>query len=206
VLYFNNEQLLNDLFQRYLRRSYGDTHNPMQLNIMHDCLFVLESLLSNFESRFEFRAALARKLFRRLFIKDKKNSGNAIPGREAGISALSVRIAENTDLAGVVDKRRENYAVWLSCLSQWRGVDFVVKGLPEGVSPLTCAVIAEDPSGFLDEMVNKGIPAFYWPTYLPEEVNNNPRYPNANYLARHLVTLPVHQGINSGHLRRIVIA
>ena len=64
-------------------------------------------------------------------------------------------------------------------------------------------LITEEVEGFSQEMLDKGIPANHWP-HFPEVIRDNPEYPTANFLARHLLILPVHQSLDQDYLERIV--
>ena len=76
---------------------------------------------------------------------------------------------------------------------------------PSFFYPQACPVI--DESELLKSNLRKsGIGAWNWPdSELPEEIKNNPRkYPNANYLNKNLVLIPVHQDINDIQLSFIM--
>lgn len=119
---------------------------------------------------------------------------------KAPILKLSLRIMERIDFEEVISRRRENYTFWLNWLGD-EGVKIPFPRLPDEVCPWVFPVVVDDQSGSIEKMAKMKIPAAPWP-YLPEEVEQNPDYPVANYLARHLVFLPVHQSLNNIVLRR----
>jgi dTDP-4-amino-4,6-dideoxygalactose transaminase len=84
-----------------------------------------------------------------------------------------------------------------------KDVHIVFKDLPDGVCPQYFPLITEEVEGFSQEMLDKGIPANHWP-HFPEVIRDNPEYPTANFLAKHLLILPVHQSLDQDYLERIV--
>lgn len=110
------------------------------------------------------------------------------------MSQISLKIANNLDFNEVKQKRRENYKTWLEKVNGKRELRVIFKSLPEGVVPQAFPVIVKRPKNFIEKMTNKGIPVSTWPS-LPKEIKSNSEYFNANFLTKHLVTLPVHQGI-----------
>ena len=88
-------------------------------------------------------------------------------------------------------------------MSDRKDVRIVFKDLPHGVCPQYFPVITEEVEEFSKEMLDKGIPAYHWP-HLPEVIRDNPEYPIANFLAKHLLILPVHQSLDQDCLERSV--
>jgi hypothetical protein len=96
-------------------------------------------------------------------------------------------------------QRRENYDFWLDRAYMRKDMHSIFKDLSEGVCPQYFPVIVEEVESFLQEMLHKGIPAYRWPP-LPKEIGGNSEYPTANFLAEHLVVLPVHQSVGRDYL------
>ena len=117
------------------------------------------------------------------------------------ILKLSLQIMERIDFKEVISKRRQNYIIWLNTLGK-KGLKIPFPHLIPGVCPWVFPVITDDQQGFIEKMTKMRIPAAPWP-YLPKEVEHNPDYPVANFLAEHLVFLPVHQSMRPDYLRRI---
>lgn len=118
------------------------------------------------------------------------------------ISPVSLKIANNLNLNEIAIKRRENYEFWLSELNGKKGIDVIFKELPAGTVPQVFPIIVKHPEHFMKRMSNIGVPVSHWPS-LPLVVKRNGRFPVSNYLARHLVTLPVHQDINRDQLESL---
>ena len=201
VLFVNNDELM---YNKVNLAELSASQNQLpSMSKKSANTYILNSLLNNLELRYRFQATFIRDIYRKLFLNASISSYNQFQDLKVRISELSLRIAENTNLEYVHRKRRENYNFWLGVMRERKDVDIVFKDLPEGVCPLNFLIIAENPESFLQEMLNKGIPASRWP-FLPKEIKDNPEYPTANFLAEHLVTLPVHQSLDKDYLKRFV--
>lgn len=201
VLFVNNEELVDSKgnVERYL---VSQNQLP-QMSKKSLYTYILNSLLSNLEMRYRFRADFIRNIYRKLSPKVEMNSSQMFQNSKVRISGVSLRIVNNINLEDVSRKRRENYNFWLSELRDRKDVHIVFKDLPDGVCPLCFVVIEKEAGRFSQEMLDKGIQALHWPP-LPREIKDNPGYPNANFLAKHLVLLPVHQSLDQDCLERIV--
>ena len=103
----------------------------------------------------------------------------------------------------VYKKRRENYDFWLNRMYKRKDVRLIFEDLPEGVCPLYFPVIVEEAEKYIQEMLSKGIRAIHWPP-LPKEIQGNPEYAAANFLAEHVVVLPVHQSVDQEYLASVI--
>ncbi len=72
--------------------------------------------------------------------------------------------------------------------------------LAPGICPQVSPVIVGDQNEFIQALRRNGVAATYWPD-LPEKVEDNERYPIANFLFKHLVVLPIHENIDEALLR-----
>lgn len=116
------------------------------------------------------------------------------------MSRLARRVFDRTDPQRVIAARRANYRVWDRALRGLDGVEPVFSELPDGVCPQYYSVIVDDPND-LGPHRDVGAP---WPP-LPHEIRNDAEFATENYLASHLYTLPVHQGLDLkglGELKR----
>jgi dTDP-4-amino-4,6-dideoxygalactose transaminase len=165
--------------------------------------YILNSLLSNLELRYRFNARFIRDIYRKIFLKGKRSSHKKFQDSKVRIAQFSLKIATNTNLEYVCRRRRENYNFWLNEMYDRKDVHIIFKDLPEGICPLNFLVIAEEGESFLQEMLEKGIPAYYWPP-LPKEIKDSPEYPISNFLAKHVVVLPVHQSLDRDYLARVI--
>jgi dTDP-4-amino-4,6-dideoxygalactose transaminase len=120
------------------------------------------------------------------------------------ISKLSVRIMANTDYDNIFMKRRENYKHLLASLAiENNSHEILYKRLPEGVCPLFFPVIVKNRKYYHKTFLEKGISTFqYWQQMhfsVPWD-----QYPDAVYLKKCVLGLPIHQDICPEHLERII--
>ena len=124
--------------------------------------------------------------------------------RKIGISKISLRIANNLNLQKIAAKRRENYKFWLEKMNERKGVRVIFEKIPEGIVPQTFPIVVEKPQWFMKKLTKAGVPVSNWPS-LPPQVQANKKYLDANFLAKHLVTLPVHQDVILSRLQDLGI-
>jgi len=181
---------------------------PCPLSLKRDGFYLLEALLSCLEARFAFPKAKLGQVYRyyqrRLSTPaaSEGDNGYPLPGSYLALSgpaALCLGILARVDFAEVVLKRRENYCLWLEALSSAKGLRFLYDSLPDGVCPQVCPVVVEDVEAFAETMQRSRVAVFHWP-HLPREIRGNSDYPVANFLARHLFALPVHQDVDRRRL------
>ena len=201
LLFINNEELLagKERIERLLVSQ--NQHAKMSKKRLYT--YILNSLLCNFELRYGFRAEFVRKVYRKMVPRVDLNGNQMLQGAKVKISNISLRVINKIDLEDVHKKRRQNYKFWLRELHNRKDVHFIFEELPDGVCPLCFAVIEKEADGFSREMLAKGIQAFHWPP-LPKEIKDNPEYPNTNFLAKHIVLLPMHQSLDQNCLKRVV--
>lgn len=201
LLFVNNEELVAG--KGKIEKLLVSQNQLPQMSKKKIYTYILNSLLCNLEIRYGFRAGFIRNVYRRLFPREELNSSQMFQDSKVKISNISLRVINNIDLDDVCKKRRENYNFWLSELRDREDMHFVFEELPDGVCPLCFVVIEKEEERFSQEMLAKGIQALHWPP-LPKEIKDNTEYPNANFLAKHLVLLPVHQSLNQDCLKRII--
>ncbi len=201
LLFVNNEELLDS--KGDIERLLVSQNQLPQMSKKKNYTYILNSLLSNLELRYRFRAEFIRYIYRKMSPRVELNSSQMFQDSKVKMPNVSLRIVKNIDLEDVYRKRRENYNFWLSELRDRKDVNIVFEELPDGVCPLCFVVIEKEAGRFSQEMLAKGIQALHWPP-LPKEIKGSPEYPNANLLAKHLVLLPVHQSLDQDCLARIV--
>jgi dTDP-4-amino-4,6-dideoxygalactose transaminase len=195
VLFLNNDELIE---RRGSIARFSASQNRFPK--MSSYTYVLNSLLNDLELRYRFKAKFIRDIYKKLFPKVERNSSKQFQDSKVRICGVSLKVSNNINVEDVCRKRRENYDFWLGEMCKRKNVHIVFRDLPEGVCPLNFPVIAEEES-ILQEMIDKGIPVYRWPR-LPKDIKNNQEYPNANFLARHMLTLPVHQNLTRDYLQR----
>jgi len=187
ILFINNEDLIQSETPKISSKGVIDPYNSLQY------IFCLYHLLSNLGERYRFSLDKLDK-FRKIHQHFSNYPDLQSMNCKAQMSMMSFKIVNNLDFNDIALKRRENYKIWLEEFHGKRGIKVVFKELPNGVVPQVFPVIVENPKEFVKKMADRGVLASHWPS-LPQEVRNNSQYENANFLARHLITLPVHQNV-----------
>jgi len=108
---------------------------------------------------------------------------------------------QEQDRESVIIRRRRNYEQLSQELAPLP-LKPLFPDLPTGVCPLAFPVIPPNRDEVLQRLRRAGIGAQFWPA-LPDEVFNNPHFPEANRLRRQLLLLPVHQDLSSRHLAHL---
>ena len=88
-------------------------------------------------------------------------------------------------------------------LPKIQDIEFVFGKLPQGVCPLFFPIIVKDRKYYHQKFKENGILTFqYWQHMhgaVPWE-----KFPNAVYLKKHVLGLPIHQDISFDHLDKII--
>jgi len=133
------------------------------------------------------------RLLQKYLIKKNRDSKKEYCKSKVPISNLSLHVIKRISLSEVITRRRNNYNSWLNII-QNNKIEIIFKTLPKGICPLVFPVIVSNSKIFIGKLSKLGIYASTWP-HLPKAIRNNPKYPISNFLAKHLVTLPVHQSM-----------
>lgn len=204
LLFVNNEELVDG---RGEIEKFSISQNQLpKVSKRKTYVYILDSLLRNLELHYGIKVEMMRNIYRHLFPREESDGpdvSQVFQASKVRMSNISLRVTNNTDLDDVFEKRRQNYNFWLSELRDREDVHFVFKELPAGTCPLCFVVIEKEAERFAKDMLAKGIHASNWPP-LPKEVKDNPEYPNTNFLAKHLLLLPVHQSLSQDRLAKIV--
>jgi perosamine synthetase len=128
---------------------------------------------------------------------DFRSVGYDVGRLGTGMSALSRGLLERFDYAAIVLKRRENYARLRTKLD--RRIALLDMELHEGVCPLFLPILVRDKGATFQELRRRGIGAVeVWNYGYPEaRVETGP---DAEYLRRHLLELPIHQDITPAQI------
>ncbi|MFC4541785.1 DegT/DnrJ/EryC1/StrS family aminotransferase [Halosolutus amylolyticus] len=115
---------------------------------------------------------------------------------KAPMSKLSACVIADADLQAIRRARRENYRAWHRVLDPYDDVDPLYESLPPGICPQVYPVRASDPGRFRETLDRCGVSnPKTWPRLSPPVVGD-PQYETAQRLAREVVVLPVHQGLD----------
>lgn len=126
----------------------------------------------------------------------------------AGMSKIGRWIMDRCDIADTISRRRRNYTFWQNNVGAVPGAQPLFPALAEGQNPFCFPVLMEDRDAFVRFMAGHGI--YLEPTIAPPYRNvqtlANPDEPfdDLEYVAAHMVSLPVHQGLTPRHLERLL--
>ena len=110
------------------------------------------------------------------------------------ISKISKFIFRQTNANSIVRKRRNNYNYLDSKVKKINRIKPCFSQIPDGVCPLGYPIIF-DGDFRLDYLLRKnGVPAFSFGEELDKSVDHN-QFPDAYYLSKNIVLLPIHQGL-----------
>lgn len=113
------------------------------------------------------------------------------------MSKLSAFVAGDIDPVAIRRTRRANFRTWVQLLDGREGVDPVFTTLPEGICPQAVPVRTDSPHAFITELERCGVEGVHtWPR-LSTAVRGEPEYATATRLSHELVTIPVHQHIDT---------
>jgi dTDP-4-amino-4,6-dideoxygalactose transaminase len=125
----------------------------------------------------------------------------AFESRQAGrpISHISKRLLLQTNLAGVAQRRRENYRYLLRKLQNVSGIRYFASSISDNECPLIFPLVFELDPNACRKLRKRGIPATTWADARPSELSLA-AFPEAAFLFDHLVFLPIHQSLRQSDL------
>ena len=126
----------------------------------------------------------------------------AVPFYETRISSFGLRGLNTADAEFVKATRRENYALWLSAVSEIDGCCPLLPSLSPGVCPLYFPLLADDPAGLVQFLEHHGIEAFLWWPHRHPSINWGD-FPHLDTLKDRVIALPVHQQLGEATIARI---
>jgi len=133
-------------------------------------------------------------------IKEKREIFSFHGGKMSSILLKLFNVLNKNN--SIITLRRKNYEFWLSNYHRLQSICGEILPLfPElknGVCPLVFPVLVSEPCKFEDGCLQLGIETVPWPgrENLAPEVVNSAAGIQADYLAGHVWTLPVHQTVN----------
>lgn len=119
------------------------------------------------------------------------------------MSPLSRYVLRHLTLAPVIAQRRANAQALLRAIAAVPGLRPCFPTLPEGVCPLALPVLAPGHEDLHVRLRARGIPAFTWGGVI-HPLLRLAEYPEAAFLYRHLVLLPVHQDLSESHMHTML--
>jgi perosamine synthetase len=121
------------------------------------------------------------------------------------MSRLSKMVFRHSDVSAIVAKRRANYLFLQRELASVYRLEFFVSELPTGICPWIFPLVLGGESNACATLRAQGIPAVTWNGVRPSGMSWD-LFPDADYLYKNLVFLPVHQNLSEQELRQIVQA
>ena len=116
---------------------------------------------------------------------------------DVGVRGAARRIIERTDARVVVARRRANYARLEERLDP--GVGRAIPSLPEGACPLSFPILVPDKVALERRLSDEGVETInMWSRRHPDVPEG--AFPDVEFLRRHVLELPVHQGLRFEHV------
>jgi dTDP-4-amino-4,6-dideoxygalactose transaminase len=113
---------------------------------------------------------------------------------------LAARVGSSIDWQAIVHQRRQNYLQLFNALTESGNVTPLYQNLPEGVCPLSLPLLVSNRDACVAKLQAKGISAYPWWAGFHRSAIDWSQFPDACWLKRHLLTLPVHQGLKAHHI------
>ncbi|WP_304511755.1 aminotransferase class V-fold PLP-dependent enzyme [Desulfobacula sp.] len=145
-----------------------------------------------------------RKIFNRRGLYLVYPSGNQYRKEIShwGMSSLSKNIIMSSNFEKIKDIRRRNFRFFLNYFQNDKRVTLPFKELPDGVCPLFFPIIIEKRDYFYKALKKRGIAGHdWWGDFHPDVPWNN--FPEAVFLKRNILGLPIHQDLSLKHLQAI---
>jgi dTDP-4-amino-4,6-dideoxygalactose transaminase len=119
---------------------------------------------------------------------------------DLAMSEISARLLKRIDFEDVRNRRIENYRRLAALLTG--EVTPLHPGLPDGVCPLLFPILVDDKPDTADILRTCGIDVLEFWNHGAEGVaaHDAPIGPNAQYLRRHVLGLPIHQDLSERHI------
>jgi dTDP-4-amino-4,6-dideoxygalactose transaminase len=119
------------------------------------------------------------------------------------ISKFSKRIMKNINYNEIKKRRCENFEYLLMNLPKINDFELIFKELPLGVCPLFFPIIVKDRKFYHKKFMERGISTFQYWQHMHNAVPWK-KFPEAVFLKRHVLGLPIHQDISYEHLDKII--
>ena len=121
------------------------------------------------------------------------------------MSRLSRFVLNHSDSNEIAAKRRANYRELQERLAMVAGIQLLVPQLRDSVCPWVLPLTFEGVPDACQSLRQAGIPAVTWDGVRPGDLPCN-AFPDAEFLYKNLVFLPVHQNLTQRDLDEIVLA
>ena len=142
---------------------------------------------------------------RPLFALDSNSATLDLDLANQKMSRISRWVWDHSDIPAIVSRRRQNYLFLAERLRPLKGISLLSSNLPESVCPWVFPLFFD---GFEDAhllLQKEGIPAVNWSGVRPPQMDAR-AFPDADFLYKNLLFLPVHQNLTPSALQAIVDA
>ena len=123
------------------------------------------------------------------------------------MSKISSRIQMNTDAKEVARRRRNTYSYLSSMISGLRGAVSLYPAMPDNVVPYNFPLLVENPRELQLRMEERGIETEISVNRPYREhpliINGDERFEEVEYLADHVLSIPIHQSLHEKHIKYI---
>jgi len=117
------------------------------------------------------------------------------------MSRISKGVLNTSNLNKIIEKRRSNYKYLHSALFNIPSFSPLFDVFPDNVCPLSFPFLVKDRHRWYNKLSDKGILVLGWPGYYPGF--NWDEFPEACNLKDNLMTLPVHQDLDTNQMEYI---
>ena len=139
---------------------------------------------------------------------EKGNLSTKFDGCSRMMSDISWKVMKNCEIQTVTSIRRRNFEFYLKSLAGAPFIDSLYTRLPEEVVPFSFPVLVENRDQVLHDLglrgvfLNNGFPEA--PMVSVSNLAGPVDFPGTEFLAQHLLELPVHQDLCQGHLQKVI--
>jgi len=135
---------------------------------------------------------------------DPDDESFAFPGEtlDWGMDAAAVEALREVEPGEIVAARRRNYELLLAAAGSFADCRSALPVLPDGVCPLYFPAFAERPREIVRRLARGAVASVQWWGTFHRAVPWR-QFPEAEWLKRNVVALPVHQDLGVAHMRRV---
>ena len=116
------------------------------------------------------------------------------------MTAASKFLLQRLEINNIIESRRRNYLSLLERIKSLPGITPLFPHLPEGVCPWVFPLLIDARDNLHHELRANGIPAVTWGGVIHPSLRVQ-EFPDADYLYRRLIMLPIHQSIDEPALK-----
>ncbi|MEO8464152.1 MAG: aminotransferase class I/II-fold pyridoxal phosphate-dependent enzyme [Gammaproteobacteria bacterium] len=121
-----------------------------------------------------------------------------------GMDASAVKALGDADPEAIAAARRRNYGLLLAAADRLTDCRPVFPDLPAGVCPLYFPVFAEHAERLVRRLAGGAVASVQWWAGTFHSAVSWEQFPDAAFLKRSVVALPIHQDLGPAHMQRIV--